>query len=87
MVDIFGVKTSREVHASETVATLTIKATTATVKTEPANDSTDKNGYAKTERLVLAAVGGKKNITQLIYFITRLRFYLKDETIPDDEAI
>lgn len=87
MVDIFGVKTSREVHAGETVATLTLKAITATVKTEPANDLTNKNGYAKTAHLVLAAVGGKKNITQFIHCITRLRFYLKDETIPDDEAI
>ena len=36
---------------------------------------------------VLAAVGGKENVTNLIHCVTRLRFSLKDESIPDVDAI
>lgn len=36
---------------------------------------------------VLAAVGGKENITFLTHCVTRLRFNLKDMSIPDQEAI
>lgn len=86
MVDIFGVKTSREAHAGETVATLTMKAIAET-NSISTDGSLDKNQYAKTARMVLKAVGGKENINQLIHCITRLRFYLKDESIPQDEAI
>lgn len=42
---------------------------------------------AKTAADVLAAVGGKENVTNLIHCITRLRFSLKDESIPDADAI
>ena len=37
---------------------------------------------AQTAKEVLAAVGGKENVTNLIHCITRLRFSLKDESIP-----
>jgi PTS system beta-glucosides-specific IIC component len=36
---------------------------------------------------VLAAVGGKENVTNLIHCVTRLRFSLKDESIPDVDTI
>ena len=42
---------------------------------------------AQTAADVLAAVGGKENVTNLIHCITRLRFSLKDESIPDADAI
>ena len=37
---------------------------------------------AQTAKEVLAAVGGKEHVTNLIHCITRLRFSLKDESIP-----
>ena len=42
---------------------------------------------AQTAADVLAAVGGKENVTNLIHCVTRLRFSLKDESIPDADAI
>ncbi len=41
----------------------------------------------QTARDVLEAVGGKENVTNLIHCITRLRFSLKDASIPDVDAI
>ena len=42
---------------------------------------------AKTAADVLAAVGGKENVTNLVHCITRLRFSLRDESVPDIEQI
>lgn len=36
---------------------------------------------------VLAAVGGKENITSVTHCMTRLRFVLKDQSIPDQNAV
>lgn len=36
---------------------------------------------------VLAAVGGKENVISVIHCVTRLRFKLKDETIPKKEEV
>ena len=36
---------------------------------------------------VLKAVGGKENVRNLTHCITRLRFNLKDDSIPDKKAI
>lgn len=45
----------------------------------------DKNQQIATE--VLAAVGGKDNITFVTHCMTRLRFNLKDKSAADLEAI
>ena len=34
---------------------------------------------------VLKAVGGKENVQQVTHCMTRLRFTLKDDTIPDKD--
>ena len=45
----------------------------------------DKN--LKIAQEVLAAVGGKDNVTFVTHCITRLRFNLKDESILNEEEI
>ena len=47
----------------------------------------DDNEYARIARQVIADVGGKENVNSLIHCITRLRFYLKDDQIPDDDKV
>lgn len=43
--------------------------------------------YQKTAKDVLKAVGGKENVSLVTHCMTRLRFNLKDENIPDDETV
>ncbi|WP_412989240.1 PTS transporter subunit EIIC [Pediococcus siamensis] len=43
--------------------------------------------YTKLASDIIENVGGKQNIKSLIHCITRLRFYLKDESIANDDVI
>ena len=43
--------------------------------------------YEKLATQIIAAVGGKENITSLSHCMTRLRFTLADESKADDEKI
>lgn len=43
--------------------------------------------YTKLASDIIENVGGKENIKSLIHCITRLRFYLKDESIAKDDVI
>ncbi|WP_125706805.1 glucose PTS transporter subunit IIA [Lacticaseibacillus porcinae] len=72
-----------EVHAGAPAADLSLKTPT----TKPVANVDEKNKYAVTARDVIAAVGGPSNVKSLIHCITRLRFYLKDESVPDDGAV
>ncbi|MFL2106444.1 PTS transporter subunit EIIC [Desemzia sp. FAM 23991] len=36
---------------------------------------------------IIQLVGGKNNIDNVIHCVTRLRFYLKDDTLPDEEKL
>lgn len=46
-----------------------------------------KNNYDEIAKNVLDAVGGKENVVSVTHCITRLRFILKDESIPKDEEV
>ena len=46
-----------------------------------------KKDYAKTADTLIAAMGGKDNITRLFHCMTRLRFYVKDKTKIDEKEI
>lgn len=46
-----------------------------------------KEEYRHLASKIIALVGGDKNIDNVIHCVTRLRFYLKDETLPDEEGL
>jgi len=43
--------------------------------------------YTKLASDIIENVGGKSNVKSLIHCITRLRFYLKDESLAKDDVI
>lgn len=43
--------------------------------------------YEDMAKTIVDAVGGKSNIESITHCVTRLRFVLKDDTIPDDKKI
>ncbi len=46
-----------------------------------------KKDYAKTADTLIAALGGKDNITRLFHCMTRLRFYVKDRSKINEEIL
>ena len=46
-----------------------------------------KKDYAETADTLIAALGGKDNITRLFHCMTRLRFYVKDRTKINEKEI
>lgn len=44
-------------------------------------------GLNATARDIIAGIGGADNVRSVIHCITRLRFYLKDESLADDAAV
>lgn len=60
----------------------------AYLKSEDTEDTSDKKlSYDELATFIIKNVGGKDNINNLIHCITRLRFYLKDESKANDEAL
>ena len=46
-----------------------------------------KEDYGQLAKEVVAAVGGKENIVNVTNCMTRLRFVLKDDTIPNKDEV
>ena len=44
-------------------------------------------GFDATARDIIAGIGGADNVKSVIHCITRVRFYLKDESLADDGAV
>ena len=44
-------------------------------------------GFDATARDIIASIGGADNVKSVIHCITRVRFYLKDESLADDAAV
>ncbi|WP_334329255.1 glucose PTS transporter subunit IIA [Companilactobacillus sp. HBUAS59699] len=63
-------------------------AATATSKAYAENtDPTESDNYQQLAAAIIKNVGGSENIDSVIHCITRLRFYLKNDRLPDDNAI
>ena len=44
-------------------------------------------GFEATAADIIAGIGGPDNVRSVLHCITRVRFYLKDESLADDEAV
>ena len=44
-----------------------------------------KMDYESIAKKILQRVGGKENVISLVHCMTRLRFVLKDDSIPDKD--
>lgn len=72
--------TEGKTEAGDTVARAYLK--------ESKEDSSDKKlSYDELATFIIKNVGGKDNINNLIHCITRLRFYLKDESKANDDIL
>lgn len=43
--------------------------------------------YQKLAEEIVNHVGGSENISDLTHCVTRLRFHLKDDSLPNDEVL
>ncbi|MXQ48068.1 PTS transporter subunit EIIB [Streptococcus pneumoniae] len=43
--------------------------------------------HQQTAKAILAAVGGQDNVLSLNHCMTRLRFVLRDDSLPKDEQV
>ncbi|NDR53767.1 PTS glucose transporter subunit IIABC [Actinomyces sp. 565] len=81
--------TAGQAQAGAGVATAVLKTTAGAAGTVlPAATADDGlTGFDATARDIIAGVGGADNIRSVIHCITRVRFYLKDESLADDAAV
>ncbi|MBM6978633.1 MAG: PTS glucose transporter subunit IIA [Actinomyces succiniciruminis] len=78
-----------EAQAGASVATAVLKTAAAAGAASPRAAAVDDGltGFDATARDIIAGVGGVDNIRSVIHCITRVRFYLKDESLADDAAV
>ena len=69
--------------AGESAATITLKQT----KSAPVAANKKENKYQTTAREIVKAVGGADNVKSVMHCFTRLRFTLKDNSIPQDDEV
>ena len=82
--------TAGPVAAGDRVASLTAaEPAGASAPARPAAAGADDGltGFDATARDIIAGIGGADNVKSVIHCITRVRFYLKDESLADDEAV
>lgn len=82
--------TAGPVAAGDRVAALAAAepaAASAPARPAPASADDGLTGFDATARDIIAGIGGADNVKSVIHCITRVRFYLKDESLADDEAV
>ena len=94
--------TTGRTEAGTAIATATIKvegdavASADAASTEVDAGATDATDGARTDGLdgfdataadIITGIGGSDNVRSVLHCITRVRFYLKDESLADDEAV
>ena len=94
--------TTGRTEAGTAIATATLKvegdavASADAASTEADAGATDATDGARTDGLdgfdataadIITGIGGSDNVRSVLHCITRVRFYLKDESLADDEAV
>ena len=94
--------TTGKTEAGTAIATATLKvegdavASADAASTEADAGATDATDGARTDGLdgfdataadIITGIGGSDNVRSVLHCITRVRFYLKDESLADDEAV
>ena len=82
--------TAGPVAAGDRVASLTAAepaGASAPARPAPAGADDGLTGFDATARDIIAGIGGADNVKSVIHCITRVRFYLKDESLADDDAV
>ncbi len=89
--------TTGKTEAGATIATATLKgedeASTGAAGTGVEVGGADGErtdgltGFDATAADIIAGIGGPDNVRSVLHCITRVRFYLKDESLADDEAV
>ena len=91
--------TTGRTDAGAVVATASLKvegdaaASADTASTEVDAGATDGartdglDGFDATAADIITGIGGSDNVRSVLHCITRVRFYLKDESLADDEAV
>ena len=92
--------TTGRTEAGTAIATLKVEgdavASADAASTEVDAGATDATDGARTDGLdgfdataadIITGIGGSDNVRSVLHCITRVRFYLKDESLADDEAV
>ena len=82
VVEHVNILSQSTVNMGQSVAKVTLKKVQLTEAANPTGSQ-----YEKLAADIIAGVGGKQNVVKVIHCITRLRFYLKNHELADDQGI
>mgnify|MGYP002792910520 FL=1 len=82
VVEHVNILSQSTVNMGQSVAKVTLKKVQLTEVASPTGSQ-----YEKLAADIIAGVGGKQNVVKVIHCITRLRFYLKNHELADDQGI
>lgn len=82
VVEHVNILSQSTVNMGQSVAKVTLKKVRLTEAASPTGSQ-----YEKLAADIIAGVGGKQNVVKVIHCITRLRFYLKNHELADDQGI
>ncbi|MET3358462.1 UNVERIFIED_ORG: PTS system beta-glucosides-specific IIC component [Leuconostoc holzapfelii] len=82
VVEHVNILSQSTVNMGQSVAKVKLKKVQLTEAASPTGSQ-----YEKLAADIIAGVGGKQNVVKVIHCITRLRFYLKNHELADDQGI
>ena len=86
LLEALTMQTYKKATIGEVVASATVKNRSSAVPQQKAVDHSGRK-YSQLASEIIAGVGGQQNVDSVIHCITRLRFYLKDHNVANDQAV